>query len=222
MAEPILFPDQPRSLVWGFFLGGIALSIIALIKIANTVRLMIGIVIIAGLAWYLWPRDVFNHQIPGFTAYAVVRIYDTPELKRKYLFDLATPEGAKAAFYLSASDIFTFAVTDIHGEMYPLEVKLGRSGIPIDAFIVLICQVGIDNDKKDTVLRVLVNGSEIRRRSISAVLELGNIKQIKSMTLFADGMVTFMEMATFSVSLSNEEVEKLVGNIKERLKLPLD
>src|ERR1700722_12980470 len=61
----------------------------------------------------------------------------------RYVFEFVTSDGAKASFYLSASSEFTFSVTDIRNEPYPLEVKIGNDGIPIDQFVALFCEVGV-------------------------------------------------------------------------------
>ena len=68
------------------------------------------------------------------------------------------------AFYLSASSEFTFSVTDVYGEAYPLEVNVGKQGIPIDRFVVLT--VGAVINKSSSELKVLVNVTEIAQRRL--------------------------------------------------------
>jgi len=74
--------------------------------------LAIGSISIA-LIWVFWPQDQFDRRLDGLGAYAVVRIYDTPEDKRKYIFHLGTPQNARADFYISAADIIILSVTDV-------------------------------------------------------------------------------------------------------------
>src|ERR1019366_7251474 len=111
--------------------------------------------------------------VPGFTSYAVIRLYDTPESRRRYVYEFVSSDGAKVAFYLSASSIFTFSATDVSGEHYPLEVKLGGDGIPIDKFVALFCEIGIA--KNSTSIRILVNEREIAHRDLSFALKLGKM-----------------------------------------------
>src|SRR5947208_60250 len=175
VAAGILFPDAPRLAIWAMFIGGIALAIALLIaamvvaardaeRATNERRrsilplsgmAVLGAALIVGLAWVFWPSDPLDKSRPGFAAYGVLRLFDTPELRRRYIFELKSAEGGKAAFYLSASGRFTFSVTDTNGETYPIEAKAGRGGIPIDSVIVLLCEAGIVD--RSTVLRVVVN-----------------------------------------------------------------
>jgi hypothetical protein len=133
-----------------------------------------GLGFVGCLAWSLWPSDIFDKKMAEFTVYSVVRMYDSPELRRKYLFEFGDPQGARVSFYLSASDIFTLNTTDVHNEPYSLEVKLGHDGVPIDQVMALFCQVALTEGS--IVLRVVVNGREVKRRSIEALsINLGEI-----------------------------------------------
>jgi hypothetical protein len=141
---------------------------------------------VACLVWFLWPVDIFNKKLPGFSAYAVVRMYDSPELRRKYLYEFSDAQGARVSFYLSASDIFTLSAIDVHNEPYSLEVKLGHDGVPVDQVIALFCEVALVEDA--IILRVVVNWREIKRRSLEGLsINLGDMKWTAT-TLGARGL----------------------------------
>jgi hypothetical protein len=98
--------------------------------------------------------------------------------------------------YLSASGKFIFVVTDVRGETYPLEVKIGRDGIPIDRFIVLICEVGVETNS--SAMRVLVNGIEVQQRRLPFSIDLGDRKWGSGSVVGADS--SGQNHATLSVA----------------------
>src|SRR5208282_1254482 len=118
--------------------------------------------------WFLEPVD---ESLSGFFAFAYLRMYDTPELQRRYIFQFANLEGGKAQFFLSASDIFTFSVTDVDGETYPLEVPYGVNGVPIDRYIFLYCDVGVG--KNNTTLCIFIDGKGLKSRVFDLPIEVG-------------------------------------------------
>jgi hypothetical protein len=129
------------------------------------------VVATVGAIWWIWPLE---KGLPGVQVTGFLRLYDTPEGRRRYIFQISNPEGGKAEFFLSASDIFTFSVTDIHGETYPLNVPYGTSGIPIDRYVFLYCDAGID--RKSTTIRLFIDGKQIQRRTFDLPIELGSNK----------------------------------------------
>lgn len=143
---------------------------------------VIAALIIAGIT--TWAFHESHKTLPGMAVAAFVRLYDTPELRRRYIFEAQTNEGAKTAFYLSASGAFIFAVTDVHGKSYSLEMPVGNDGIPVDRYFFLYCDVGVS--KADTLLRTLVDGKEIRERSLPFPIDLGNTQSWKQHTIGAD------------------------------------
>lgn len=174
--------------------------------------LIIGAPVIGALWLYLAKEQ----KLPGFTSYAVIRLYDTPEFRRRYVFEFVSSDGAKVSFYLSASSIFTFSATDLRGEAYPLEVKLGDGGIPIDQFVVLFCEIGIA--KNSTTMRVLVNEKEVARRDLAFPLILGKMDW-KPGTLGAPatgtnqgGVFLLSEIGIYPRTMTSEEVHGLVEN----------
>jgi hypothetical protein len=128
--------------------------------------------ICALLVWPLLFEAPKDQNLPGFSASAYLRMYDTPELRRRYIFQFSNPDGGKTEFFLSSSDIFTFSLTDVRGETYALEIPYGPTGLPIDRYIFLYCDAGID--KQTTTLRVFVDGKEIKSRTFDLAVEIGS------------------------------------------------
>jgi hypothetical protein len=93
-------------------------------------------------------------------------------VRRKYQFDFGTPDGAKVAFYLSASNRYAFSVTDIHGEPYTLDIPLGSNGIPFGTVMYVFVEVGVASSY--SYLRALVNGEEVAWREFAFPLDLGS------------------------------------------------
>ena len=142
------------------------------------VVMAVGIIVFcAGAAWYFWPQEktppaAQEKNLPGFSALAYLRMYDTLESRRRYIFQLSNPEGGKAEFFLSASDIFTFSMTDIHGESYALDVPYGAGGIPIDRYVFLYCDAEVDG--KVTILRIFIDAKQIQSRTFDLPIEFGS------------------------------------------------
>jgi hypothetical protein len=107
----------------------------------------------------------------GFFATAFIRLYDTPELRRKYVFDFLAPTNARMAFYVSPSDLFIFSVTDVNSEQYSLEVPVGGDAIPLNRYIFLYCEIALRSHS--TGLRILVDGKQIADRTLGFRLDLG-------------------------------------------------
>lgn len=108
----------------------------------------------------------------GFSGYIVIRIDDITQIRRKYVFEFATSEGARAAFYLSASNRFTFSVTDIHRESYPVEIVLGPDGIPMNQWVVIFFEEGSTSNA--SFMRVLVNDKVVVSRDLDFPIDLGS------------------------------------------------
>jgi hypothetical protein len=132
--------------------------------------------------WWLWSSEnsvprvqvTGEKNLPGVQVSGFLRLYDTPEVRRRYIFQISNPEGGKAEFFLSASDIFIFSVTDIHGETYALDVPYGTSGIPIDRYVFLYCDAGID--RKSMTIRLFIDGKQVQTRTFDLPVELGSNK----------------------------------------------
>jgi hypothetical protein len=129
-------------------------------------------IILFVFVWFITShKDSVPDSIPGFTATTYVRLYDTPEDRRRYIFEARNKKGARAAFYLSASGLFTFSLTDIRGEMYQMEIPIGSEGIPIDRYIFLYCAAGVS--RTASYLQVFVDGKEVKRRLYDFPIEFG-------------------------------------------------
>ena len=144
--------------------------------------MLVGALIFFGSAatWFYGPHF---KTLPGFSAFEFVRLYDTPELRRKYIFDFDSPDGAAVSFYLASDDMFRFTAMDTNKESYSLEIPIGNAGIPIDRYIFIYCEVALKFD--ETVLRVLADGKEVRRRAYDFQIPLG-IRNWRRVTLFAN------------------------------------
>jgi hypothetical protein len=197
-AAPFYFPNTPPWVLHAAFWGGCALMGLMVLdagllflwrdtgpKLGPGVVINLAIAAIVGaLIWHYSPANSSKEEsLEGFTAFAFVRLYDTPEAKNRYIFDLGTTDGAKASFYLSASGLFTYSITDTHGSAYNLEIPVGASGIPIDGYVFLYCEAGVGEDA--TVMRVLINTKEVRRRKLDFPIDLGK-KDWKQFTIGAD------------------------------------
>jgi len=147
---------------------------------AGTLAVTLIIVLGSGAIWFYGPKF---KTLPGFSAFALVRLYDSPELRRKYIFDFASPDGSKVSFYLASDDFFRFTLMDINKESYALEVPVGNAGVPIDRYIFLYCEIALG--LRETILRVLVDGKEVRRRAYDFPISIGSRKS-QQVTLFAD------------------------------------
>ena len=135
----------------------------------------------------------------GFFASAFARLYDTPELRRKYLFDFLAPTNSRFAFYVSPSDLFIFSVWDVNGEQYTLEVPIAADTIPLSSHIFLYCELALYD--RSTGLRILVNGKKVAERTLNFKLELGKeYWKWKQATFGAD--VSGQNNAPFKVAMT--------------------
>lgn len=107
----------------------------------------------------------------GFFATALVRLYDTPELRRKYVFDFLAPTKSRISFYVSPSDLFVFSVTDVNNETYSLEVPIASNDIPLNRYVFLYCETALRGPT--TLMRILVDGKQIAERTLEIHVELG-------------------------------------------------
>jgi hypothetical protein len=161
---------------------------------AVAVAMTLFIVLGSGAVWFYGPQF---KTLPGFSAFAFVRLYDTPELRRKYIFDFASPDGSKVSFYLASDGFFRFTLMDINKESYALEVPVGNAGVPIDRYIFLLCEIALG--PRETILRVLVDGREVRQRAYDLPISIESRKW-QQVTFFAD--IEGKNNAPFKVAMS--------------------
>jgi len=182
--------------------------------------------------------QLFEKSLPGFSFISVISIQPIVPRRRQYVFEASSPEGARVAFFLSASEHFTFTVTDVHGEPYSLEVPVGHNqvigifyeflcsigvdsdrcqkGIPVNEFIYLLCEVGIASDR--SYIRIMLNDKVIQYRILYFPIDLGN-KQWRN-RLGSDingrnnGAFLLGEFGTFNVTVSKEQFGRLSENAR--------
>jgi hypothetical protein len=112
-------------------------------------------------------------MLPGYAVAMTLNITDPRVENRRYFIDSQTTRGARFSFYLSARNVFTFAVTDIHGEVYPIEIALGPDGIPMGRPIALLLEVGAATN--ETWLRIWLDGGLLRSRKLGFGLQFGDL-----------------------------------------------
>ena len=223
---------EPWSKPW--WIGIIAAGLILLIALVHILAgddllawgpwLLIIVGPLIGIIW-LYVAKPIQEELPGFGSYAVIRLYDSPEFRRRYVFDFVSSDGAKVALYLSASSRFTFSVTDVRGESYPLEVKVGADGIPIDDFVILFCEVGLTENS--TRLRILVNEKEVARRDLNFPLSLGKMDwkpgSLGAPTIGQNqgGIFLLVEFGIWQKTFSRETIRKLTENVRQYVGVPL-
>jgi hypothetical protein len=155
-----------------------------------------------------------DEKLPGFGSGMMVETKDITEMRRKYHFDFHTPDGAKAAFYLSASNRYAFSVTDIHGEPYTLDIPLGSNGIPFEKWSYVFCEAGTASSY--AYLRALVNGSEVARRDFDFPIDLGSRQWMPTIGADANGKNpgAFMlsEIGVYSMTLTDAELKTIAEN----------
>ena len=222
IATPILFPDWKRMVLVVMFATGIAGAIVFttiplfLYRFSRPWCISGGVLfIITAVAWWFWPSDIFDKSMPGLSVLMDGRIYDTPDKTNRQLFKLENSHGGGASLYLSASGLFTFSVTDNFRSTYDLEARLHRSELPIDEFITLFCELA--NHDHQSTMRIVVNGKEIRRRTIPATLSFrgdwgGDWKpQIGGGALFS-----LITTAVWSNTVPNDKIQKISDDSRRR------
>jgi hypothetical protein len=231
---PPWWPEMPKGLVRGIIACGVLVAIAGLYLLVMgclssalkerspwpIAGMLAGALIFLGSAgvWFYGPHF---KTLPGFSAFALARLYDTPELRRKYIFDFASPDGAKVSLYLASDDLFRFQLLDINKEAYTLDIPIGDKGVPIDRYVFIYCEVGLGS--RETVLRVLIDGKEVRRRSYDFPIALGS-RNWKQVTVFADNEgknTTPFKIAMFGfghATMSDVQIEGLQTRFDEYLR----
>jgi hypothetical protein len=232
------------SLLWDVILAlGIAIAVMAVVDTAwaifassselrksrplwgPMILVDLGICLIVGaIVWHF--NDAPEKELNGFTSYSVIRLYDSPETRKRYVYEFVTSGGAKAAFYLSGSSQFTFQITDVNGDAYPIEVRVGGNGLPIDRWIALFCEAGVSGNT--TLLRVTFNNHEVGRREIPAAIPLGKLDwhagSLGAPSIGANqgGIFMLFEIGAFGSTIIRTKKAQLVTNISAFLKQPFD
>jgi hypothetical protein len=176
-----------------------------------------GAVITANILYFSVPHD---ESLPGLGAYSYVRLYDTPELRRKFIYDFVSSNGSRATFFLTKSDEFSFSVSDSNGEPYSLEIPLGNDGIPIDRYIFLFCEAGLK--ERSTILKVFVDDKEVASRTVPFRLNFGKLDwTIRTIGADASGQnnapFKMAEFGLYHATFTLTQKRKLIENFKKYL-----
>jgi hypothetical protein len=172
-----------------------------------------------GGAWWLvdFIGEKTRKDLPGFGAHMAIRINHVRAGQREYIFDLGSPGGVGAAFYISASNKFVFVVRDESGEPYPLEIPIGRGGFPIAHEAHFALEAGIDGQA--TVMRALLNGRIVAERTLPFAVHLEHYK-VEEFTIGAsnqqsqNGGFTIARLMLIRCAAGN----KLMGNIADDMR----
>jgi hypothetical protein len=160
------------------------------------------------------PKHPLDEKLPGFGSGMMVRIDDSPDVRRKYQYEFRTPDGAKAAFYLSASNRFAFSVTDIHGEPNTLDIPLGSNGVPIGKWVYVFCEVGTASNY--SYLRALVNGKEVARRDNEFPIDMGSRRWMPVLGSDASGqnggVFSLLEIIAYGTTQSDADLLTIANN----------
>lgn len=114
-----------------------------------------------------------SESLPGFSNILGLKIEDAAGIKRQYLFEYQTAEGSRTSLYFSAAgDRLIFSVGDIRGDSESIDLSIGRKGVPLNKFVFVTCQVGLETTK--TYMRVLLNGEEVGSRALPFRMDLGS------------------------------------------------
>jgi hypothetical protein len=171
------------------------------------------------------PASSVDGNLLGFSALMTIRMDDLTKLSRKYVFEFATPEGSRAAFYLSASDRFTFSVTDLHHEMYPIEVVIGPDGIPLNQFVILWFEAASTSNA--SFLRVFVNDKIVAVRDLDFPIDLGSRNWMAG-TIGADitgqsnGAFAMTGITLFTQTIPAEKRTTAFKNLARLAGIPVD
>jgi hypothetical protein len=178
----------PHWVTWPGIVVGILLTVLGLLPKHEDIATGVSLLFIAGVAGIVASvilyLDSGPDSLPGFGSFAYIRLYDTAELRRRFIYDFTTPQGGGIKFFLSSSGQFTFSATDVSKEAYSLEIPVGSEGIPIDRMIFLFCEIGISDSR--SVLRVTVDTKEVGHRVLPFRIDLGDTSKIGGGAIGAD------------------------------------
>lgn len=159
-----------------------------------------------------------DQSFPGFSTTLGIELRNAAAARRQYFFDYVTPEKARVSLYFSATDVFVFAVSDVHQETYTIEIPLGNRGLPLHEFIYLTCQVGITSN--ESYMSVFKNETELKQKIIGLRVDLGS-RQWHQGTIGADisgnNNAPFMvsSHAMGHVTLTDKNINDLIRALRQ-------
>lgn len=121
-------------------------------------------------------EELFSQNFPGISFQALIRLNDISTNRRKYLIDFGSVNGSRFSVYISSDNVFTFSFIGARGEPHPIQLPIGSRSIPFGNPFYLICELGIDG--QSTLLRMLIDGKEIKSIRFPFKVDLGGIDVI--------------------------------------------
>ena len=118
-------------------------------------------------------RDTSTDALPGISLHMNIRIINASAPRRKYFIDFGHIDGPRLSVYLSSDNVFTLMFVDNKKEPHPVQIPLGGDDIPIGRFFYLACEIGEGGNI--TMVRILSNGSEIRRLDLPFKTDIGSL-----------------------------------------------
>jgi hypothetical protein len=183
--------------------------------------MLLGIIIV--IASFLPTHSSLSKEhLPGFSSTFGLKIKYAATLGKQRVLGYGDPEGAKVEFYLSASGRrLIFSVTDIHGDVQTMDLGIGTGGIPINRFVFLTCQVGLDSN--ETYLRMWINENEVQSRTLPFQMDLGS-RQWAHETIGDDlqgqndaAFDLLDKLAIGNSTLNNQEIGRLFKGLRTHL-----
>ncbi len=157
-------------------------------------------------------RTVYEKN-PGVSIHTILRIFNTNENRKKYLFDYGKQKSNRWSVFLDEEDVLTFQILDSKGKRYSLRAP----GIPQDEFIFLSLECAIRS--MSTVMRVLVDGQTLATRTIQerihtqAFSPAGGMvgADLKAHQCLKFDMTTYL---VFSETMTSLDMDRLVAGIR--------
>jgi hypothetical protein len=203
---PILSVAFPIAYVWWEYKNDIR---------RNHKKSLVLCLVFVALPFWIFRESVFpvtfagNETIPGVALQFVVRIGNKLGDGKHYIVDYGTVDAARMSVFLSPNRLLVFSVSDSQGKQVSLSVPLGTE-IPMDRFVFLSFELGIRENS--TVLRILLNGQQIRYIESKQKIEMASIdlyRGVLGASLRGDQGASFdLEMLAIYSGTSPDSKEK--------------
>jgi hypothetical protein len=166
---------------------------------------------------------LFTQNFPGISFQALIRLNDISDNNRKYLVDFGKINESRFSIYISSDNVFTFSFIDAKDEPHLIQMPIGTNGIPFGKLFYLTCELGIDG--QNTLLRMLVDGKEIKFIQLPFKVDLGKI-DVRGGVIGADlngnngASFDMGTMMIFSTTMIPSQVTALTGMVLDYYKSP--